>query len=648
MIILGLHFGHDAAVTVIKAGQIASYVLKERLTRVKHAATLSREIVELALDDAGVTIADIDLCAVSSTQAIEPVFDDPSYLDLKLGPLDGQNFNSRFLEVLQESGSDIEKYQNSSLLSTVYGSRSGNEFQYDVWTRLFPEYKRLNQGEIKSFDWFDRYFSMEHWDKGLNLDQVGRIRYDQGVRGTRLQHSFHYPAVLTLQGREIPACYIHHHLAHAAASYYLSGFENAAILTHDGFANGHSYHSGMLYYAEGGDIYPLGPHHLALGGLYDYVGVHLGLGSTGPSGKLMGLAAYGKPRFFESKFVGNQKSYLDSNINLIPAWISHCEERARYLGYDFGHYKDPAYATVAINADIAASTQKLFEETRLKAVHALSQLMQGNDLKSDNLCLTGGTALNCPSNSQIYNEGPFKNVYIEPSCDDSGIAIGAALALYHSILGNAYEPVEQATSPFMGLQRLGDEVENALNSATGIEFEPCPTPGESAAIDVDQNKVVAWYQGRSESGPRALGGRSIIAHPGMAENWERVNKIKKRETWRPFAPAVLESEAEKWFAGVPCPSPYMLFNAQVRSQQIPAVTHVDNTARIQTVNESNGEYYRLIDRFFELTGIPVVMNTSLNGPGEPIIEQPEEAIDFLKSMEIDVLYIDNFRVTRSE
>ena len=238
-----------------------------------------------------------------------------------------------------------------------------------------------------------------------------------------LDRLFHYSATLTLEGRDIPACYIHHHLAHTAVSYYFSGYDHAAVLKHDGFANGNLYHSGMMYFAEGTKIYPIGPYHLSIGGLYDRIANHLGLGSVGAAGKLMGLAAYGKPRFFHHSFLGNWKDHRNAGINLVHAWLEHCENQARDMGYDFTNYRNADQITEKSNVDIAASTQKLFEEIRLRTVHTMMSFLRNNGISTNNLCLSGDTALNCPSNSQIQNYGPFEKVYVEPCCDDSGIAI---------------------------------------------------------------------------------------------------------------------------------------------------------------------------------------------------------------------------------
>jgi carbamoyltransferase len=179
-----------------------------------------------------------------------------------------------------------------------------------------------------------------------------------------------------------------------------------------------------------------------------------------------------------------------------------------------------------------------------------------------------------------------------------------------------------------------------------IDFTPCADPAEAAAADLAEDRLIGWYEGSSEIGPRALGHRSILADPRKAENWPRVNRLKGREPWRPFAPAVLESEAPKWFYGAPNPSPYMLFNASIRSNQAPAITHVDGTSRIQTVSPANGEIHRVIKHFFAKTGMPMVLNTSFNGPGEPIVESPGDAIRFLVASTLDALYMGGFRITR--
>ena len=403
----------------------------------------------------------------------------------------------------------------------------------------------------------------------------------------------------------------------------------------------------MFYWGEGNKIFPLTPHHLNIGAFYEEVGSWLGMGNIGAPGKMMGLAAYGKPRFFDRAWVGNAYDWMKQNFDRAQ-WSEHCITMARRIGYDLGPLANRDQMTAPINVDIAASTQKLFEETIIIAAEALHKVISRAGRKTPNLCLSGGTALNCPANSRILREGRFLNLFVEPGCNDTGLADGAAMFLYYNVLDRPLGRIETA-SPYLGLEISGQMITAALEAAKGqIEFRPCLDGADAAAQDLVDDRIVAWYEGRSEIGPRALGHRSILADPRKRENWARVNRLKGREYWRPFAPSVLESEAHNWFHGGPHPSPYMLFTSAVRSNDLPAITHLDGTARIQTVNPSNGEFFRVIERFFAKTGVPVVLNTSFNGPHEPIVETPAEAIQFLVSSDLDALFIGGFRVVRKD
>jgi carbamoyltransferase len=644
MIILGLHFGHDAAVTVIDDGRILSYVLKERHARVKHALGLDADLVGRALDEAGVSVDRIDLCAVCSTQGVELVGGAPA-LRVELGTRPGPAVPCTLEDELRASGASIESRQVSTVLDSLYAPERRVGWLPDVWAALFPEHRSRPRAEFPATGCIDTFITEPAWEAGAALAEIG-------ARAVELSEArrfgFHYPAVVRLGGRAIPAHFVHHHLAHAASSYYLSEFDEAAIFTHDGYADGVGYHSGMCYFGRGHRIYPLLPHHLAVGALYDRVGVMLKLSTLGPAGKLMGLAAYGQPRFFDPRFVGNHFDHRARFKNdLVSAWMYHCISTARRAGYDMDPYGDPARATAPINTDIAASTQKLFEEIRGDAVGALRALLERSGLPARNLCLSGGTALNCPSNSRIAAESGFERVWVEPACDDGGLAIGAALVLYHSLLDQPRGASPPWTGPSLGVRHSEEDVRRALAEAGDkVVFQRRDEPGRAAGQELADNRVIGWFEGRSEAGPRALGNRSILADPRRAENWPKVNRIKGREPWRPFAPAVLVEEASRWFDGAPLPSPHMLFNARVKSDRIPAITHVDGTARIQTVDASNGEYRRLIERFFELTGVPVILNTSFNGPGEPLVETPSDALSFFLESELDALYLDDYRVER--
>ncbi len=646
MIVLGLHFGHDAAVAVVRDGEVLAYLLRERYCGTKHAIGLEGALVERALAAAGLAAGDIDVCAVSSTQGVELLTGDPDAFRVEFAAHPGHNLPCAAAVQLAAQGRSIAERFQATLLDSLYGEQAAGSWLREAWAAFFPEHRGRRREDFRPCPTIDTFWVEPSWDAGATMAELaaGRVEIREELR-----YGFHHPAVVVLGGRRLPAYFLHHHLAHAGASYYSSAFASAAVLTHDGFSEGDGYHSGMYYLGRENALYPLAPHHLTIGGLYDRVGIALGLGVTGPAGKLMGLSAYGEPRFYAEKFAGNFYDHRRRLRGDLPsAWMYHCVSAARRAGYDMVPQGDPARATAPVNADIAASTQRLFEEIRQQAVDSLASLLDGSGLATPNLCLSGGTALNCPSNSRIAASGRFDRVWVEPWCDDGGLAIGAALALYHSLYDRPLRASARAfPSPCLGIARGDGEIRRALEAAAGrVIFEPCEQPGERAAEDLAADRVVGWFQAGSEAGPRALGHRSILADPRQAENWPRVNRLKGREEWRPFAPAVLAGEAGEWFDGLPLPSPYMLFNARVRRPGIPAVTHVDGSSRVQTVDESCGEYYRIVRRFGELTGVPVILNTSFNGPGEPIVETPGQAVAMLLESGLDVLYAGSFRVLR--
>ena len=646
MIILGLHFGHDAAVAVLRDGEIASYIMSERLNRTKHALGLQMETIILALETAGIRIEEIDCVALSSTQCVELLVDEPDRFDVRYENSDPlgmpMTLASRFFGLDHHA---IAATNSCILLDTLYDQRLSQTFLGQTYRKVFPKSNSEPRESFDAIPWLDEFVINDPWEERIGLRDLAAVKPDIS---NHLRYAFHVPVTVLLEGRAIPGYAVHHHLAHAANSYYSSGFNEAAILTHDGFGLLGGYHSGMYYYGSQEAIYPLWPHHLTIGYLYEHVANSLGLGVGGGSGKLMGLAPYGQPAFFNQRFVGNTNDFQGKFADVAESWIEHCRKSARILGYDQTNYGIPAHATAPINADIAASTQRLFEETRLEAVRSLNSQLQNTGLRVTNLCLSGGTALNCPSNSGVAASHIFREIYVDPACDDGGIAIGATLAVYHSILGHSLRP-KPPKLPYVGTVYLPSQVDSALSSvSSSVTVSSCPDPAVSAAEDLCSDLIIGWFEGGSECGPRALGHRSILADPRQAKNWSRVNSVKRREAWRPFAPAVLLEYARDWFEGMPMPAPYMLFNARVRGDLLPAVTHVDGTARIQTVDESSGIYFHVIKNFHSRTGVPVVLNTSLNGPGEPIAETPEDALSAFISSTMDVLYLDGWRVSRSQ
>ncbi|MFM8680684.1 MAG: carbamoyltransferase C-terminal domain-containing protein [Alphaproteobacteria bacterium] len=653
MIILGLHFGHDAGVVVLRDGAIVSFVLRERVSRVKHAMSLDRATLDRALRDAGVGIADIDAVAICSTQKTEIIFHERDHFGIEFAPHPGHGDPGHFARLLASVGGDVRSLLRSTAAPILYDKPAGYPRERHAVSRYFPEYKRLARSDIFELGWLDTYVTIDAWRQPAGLRDLAGADMRACVETDASRLGFHYPVTVRIDGRLLPGYMVNHHFAHAASAYYPAPFDSAAILTHDRYSAGGTYHGGMFYYAAGHRLFPLAPHHLVLGSIYEETSVALNLGLTDAAGKLMGLAPYGKPAFFDPRFIGNWYDLKARGIaNPHADWLQHCGAAARAAGYDMTALRDTARMTEALNADIAASTQKIFAETLLAATEALRGCLAASGLGTDALCLSGGTALNCPGNSALFRRGDFPRMFVPPWCDDSGLAAGAALALYHNVLD---QPLPSAAvraanaSPYHGDRSSASGVEAALRAAgPAFRVERPADWAASAAEDLAADRVVAWFEGRSEIGPRALGHRSLLADPRRQANWERVNRIKRREAWRPFAPAVLSEAAGEWFAGAPDPSPYMLFTADVlKPAELGAITHVDGSARIQSVAPGTGDFRRMLECFAARTGVPVVLNTSFNGPGEPVVEGPAEALAFLAGTALDALYIEGYRVTRA-
>lgn len=390
-----------------------------------------------------------------------------------------------------------------------------------------------------------------------------------------------------------------------------------------------------------------------MGQIFHHVGMEVGFDALGAAGKLMGLAPYGQPRLFDSQWVGNTSDLIERGLTPTPeGWVDHVAAKADELQYD----RDaPSLKHIPFNRyqiDLAASTQYLFEKQWQALVKAACAMMAGNGLSYDNLCLSGGASLNCPSNSAIVRNTNIRNLFIEPSCDDSGLSIGAALWLHYDLMENPYNESARFTQKdvYAGRSYTDAEVLNALQAvAEQVEYEKRDNQCERAAEDLAGRSIIGWFQGGSEQGPRALGHRSLLALPVDKQMHQRVNALKNREQWRPLAPAVLEEKYRTTFHDLPNCSPFMLQTGiSAKSQQYPAITHIDGSARVQTVHPEMGEFYNLLNCLYRISGHPLVLNTSMNGPGEPIVETPDNALQFLLNSDLEVLYLQGYRVTKVE
>lgn len=466
------------------------------------------------------------------------------------------------------------------------------------------------------------------YDPGLVDHSLGGL--DASSEETRTDYARRAPAFLraALPGLD-PAIvrFVRHHVAHAASAALAAPLGDSAVLVADGRGESQSYLAGEY---RDGKLVELAAQRLphSLGLLYEDLTAHLGFARSSDEYKVMALASYGTPRFLDD-FRELVYTTADGGFRTEPVrWNDYAP--AGTGGEELG--RD--------HADLTASVQQRLEEVLLELA---SWLHRQTGLP--NLTLAGGIALNCVANTRLHAEGPYDRIWVQPAAGDAGTALGAALQLAAEF-GERAAPMRGAD---LGREWSDAELESVLRTAQVRYTRPADIAAEVAeALAADQ--VVAWFQGRSEFGPRALGHRSLLAHPGRSANLERLNDVKGREQFRPVAPMVRAERAAEIFHRGPLPSPYMLFVHDVDPawrDRIPAVTHVDNTARVQTVDSGdNPVTARMLAEFEARTGLPVVVNTSLNTAGRPMVDSPRDALECFGSAPIDVLALGPFLVRR--
>jgi len=450
------------------------------------------------------------------------------------------------------------------------------------------------------------------------------------------------PSLIRRQlGYEGEVLFIDHHMSHAASAFLVSPFEEAAILTTDGVGEWTTTAYGV---GRGTKIELLKeirfPHSLGL--LYSAVTAHLGFKVNNDEYKVMGLASYGKPTYYDQlkKVIDIRPdgSYrLDMSYFAYHYALRMLSDKFRR---EFGEPREPESEIKQEHMDLAASLQLILEEALLNAANHLYELT-----KMDAICLAGGVALNCVANKRILEETPFQHIFIQPAAGDSGGSLGVATYIYNVLLGNPR--VYTMTNAYLGPQFSTEEI-RAFLDGKGIEYEEYDLDEllPLTARLIADNKIIGWFQGRMEFGPRALGSRSILANPCNPKMKDILNdRVKHREDFRPFAPVILQEKASEYLK-LDYPMPFMVLLSDVMEDKydvIPAVTHVDGTARPQTVTkEENGIYYDLVAEFEKITGVPVLINTSFNVRGEPIVCTPEDAYNCFANTGIDVLVMDRF------
>jgi len=472
--------------------------------------------------------------------------------------------------------------------------------------------------------------------------------YSAGYMAYELVHNTLYAhGMRGLRGKKTKLHFMEHHPAHAASAFLVSPFEEAALLCIDYVGEFAATWTGV---GRGTAIERLHtrsyPH--SLGVFYSAITDYLGFLRASDEYKVMGLASYGEPAHLDD-FRKIVRLRPDGWYDIDLSWLVCHYAPGSQTGYfskkfidRFGPPRRKGEPIKRHHMDIAASAQRVLEE----AVMALAQRLHA-DTGLKRLCMGGGVALNCSMNGRLLRESPFREIFVQPAAGDDGIAIGAAFQLYHRLTGQPRSFTMRDAR--LGPQYTHHEIEGFLESAK-IPYENVPNIEQRTAQLIADGNIVGWLQGRAEFGPRALGARSILADPTRADMRDLLNThVKHREDFRPFAPSCLEERAYEFFDGC-ASSPFMLFVYPVRTDkqpQLPAITHVNGTARVQTVaRETDPRYWQLIREFEKLRGVPMVLNTSFNVMGEPIVTSPADAVRCFYTTGMDALVMGNCVVVK--
>jgi len=587
--ILGISaFYHDSAAALVVDGKIIAAAQEERFSRIKHDPKYPFNAVKYVLSEANLSLSDID----------HIVF-----------------FEKPFLK--------FERLLETYLAFAPRGFKSFST-SMPIWLKEKLFQKKFLFDKLKSHD--------------EKFNDIEKISFSE------------------------------HHFSHAASAFYPSPFEEAVVLTLDGVGE---WATTTVAVGKGKDLEILKEIHFphSLGLLYSAFTYYTGFKVNSGEYKVMGLAPYGKPiykdlivdKLIKIKDDGSFK--LDMKYFNYATGLTMTNQKFSEL---FGHpVRNPENDRLTqFHMDIASSVQAVTEEIVLKLTHSI-----GKEYKIKNLCLAGGVALNCVANGKILKNKIFENIWIQPAAGDAGGSLGAALAFWHKELDKerSVNKNDQMKGAYLGPSFNDDQIEKELK-AVKAEYKKLSNEDliNTVAQELAKEKTIGWFQGRMEFGPRALGGRSIIADPRSEKMQKELNlKVKFRESFRPFAPSVLKEDVSDWF-DLNSNSPYMLLVADVKKDKqismtdeqknlfgidklnikrssIPAVTHVDYSARIQTVHqETNPKYHKLISKFKEITGCSVVVNTSFNVRGEPIVCSIKDAFNCFMGTNLDILVCENF------
>lgn len=611
MNILGIHTGHDASLSLVQDGRLTAAISMERFSRVKKDWKITRENLNRFLDGCGLNLDDIDYVSMGYWNRENMIFANIYSPPGKVYPL---SIYGRF-GIESSITNHLDEYETVKTNNRVEFVEGLGYTLPNMLDRIRPPY---SNSESSHTNYIDLVFKLDFYD------------------------------------RPIPGYFVDHHISHASSAYYTSPYDQAVMFTADASMNLHLSCSGY-FWGKGTSLNIFRSPGYTYGNFYDVATEFCGLGpGTTKAGTLMGLSSYGTvstkarknwewwTRPYDQRSGTEDMHYCDwlflqmSGRYPIVSWhrpeVLNKEPGWQHYNREFQMVYTKEESDSQEVMDIAADVQYVAERSLVKYTQDLYD--ESSTISDGNLCVAGGTFLNCNANYKIMTETSFERMHMFPACGDDGVSTGSALYACHEIHNHPKVKYKNHELMYLGLhyKHQPDSPYNAL------DYDK-----QFVAEQISKGKIICWYQGRSEFGPRALGNRSFISDPRRKDMKDIMNsRVKFREWFRPFAPVILNEYKEDWFQ-MDFESPFMLFTVPCKKpQEIPSAVHIDNTSRVQTLRrEDNDKFYDLINSFYNITGIPIVMNTSLNVKGEPIVETPEEVMELFDSSDVDILVLND-------
>ena len=634
--ILALHFGHNSHAVLLNDGKIESYIQRERISCRKNHAGVDKTLIEKCLLDSNTDINQIEQIAITNTQYREFFFEDFDYFNFEYSQ------NGINIEIDKFFTNNQDKYIKTNEIVQALSNNKNPSFtkvHTEQYPQIIPYFDEINKKINLPYQSY-MFTSRSDLSEITNC-LIDKTDYSFKKSGTWAIKNFFIPINVYLQGKKIPGFLVDHHYSHTYSSSVKSKLKKALVFSSDG--SGASLLGNLASIKTESGIFPLAHTNFRGGQFYEVCASLMGL----DCGKFMGLASYGKSN---PEFIDFISLKLGKNLNNLTE-KEFIEYYQSYFSIKLTAIPHNLLSKEVVN--YAANVQSIFELSFLKTITSLNKaVMNIFDNDFEGIILSGGSALNCPSNSSIAEKIGYQNVFVEPSCNDEGLGFGAAMALENVInkkltINQIRDNQVNYSSPFLGPKAipLRDElIKQFSNELVFKEIETISWSDYVAKMLVN-SAVGIILKDNSEVGPRALGNRSIIAIPNDYEVANKVNSIKKREKWRPLAPACLEKYFDYFFNGPK--NSYMLMTCKAKNMYFPGVIHVDGSSRVQCVDKRSNNFFLILNSIDKLINKPtLLLNTSCNRKGEPIINDVNIALDYLRDAEIDFLVTDQYLITK--